>query len=151
MRKSGRGVLSLQLYGLDPLHRLDIQHFNSVSEFFLFAVLLVAEAPEEDQEGLVQHARLLLILGAIGFRQGVRLGPLPTGHVEHVKIIQNFLVVATVGQDLISVALHDVVGSPVRHHLLVPHLLEGRVYSDYRPQELRTGLALVSQSVPPKM
>jgi hypothetical protein len=55
MSKSWRRVLSFQFDGFDPLHCLDIEHFDCVSKFFLFAVLLVAEASEEDEEGLVKN------------------------------------------------------------------------------------------------
>lgn len=122
-------ILSFQLYELNPLHSLKVQDLNRIAQRLKSCVSVVIIASKKDQKRLIKNARLLLVLSAsVDLGDVMRIHPFLAGHIECVVVIENFCVMASVNQNLISIGLHGMVSPAIRERLLPPNLIELVVY-----------------------
>jgi len=134
---------------LDPLHFLEVEHSQAVREGASRANLAdgAVVAPEEDEEGVEEHAGLLFEESVVGFGDVGGVEPLAFGDVEGVVVFEDVVVVAAVDQDLVAVDLHGVEGPAVGHDFLEVHALEAGVDSQQRVVELAARLASEDEEV----
>lgn len=114
----------------DPLHLLEVQDFDLVAEVLALAFLEAVVTAEEDEEGLMKHARLLFQLSGVALGEGGGGVPLGVRNVERVVVFQDAVVVSSVDEDFVAVGLHAVEGPPIRHNFLEMRPLEAAIHAD---------------------